>query len=98
MQPVASRSGLEPTRYRNRRGPRRLVVPEHDELEWFADLKDSAISFGTALQHYHYSIRSKRSGGVRLIEMPKPRLKELQRRILSGILDPFRSTRLSTAL
>ena len=59
-----------------------------DELEWFADLKGLGNKLQrTALQHYHYSIRPKRSGGVRLIEMPKPRLKELQRRILSGILD-----------
>ena len=58
-----------------------------DELEWFADLKELGNKLRrTALQHYHYSIRPKRSGGVRLIEMPKPRLKELQRRILSGIL------------
>jgi len=32
-------------------------------------------------------IREKRSGGVRLIESPKARIKELQRRILSEILD-----------
>src|SRR5450759_417482 len=59
-----------------------------DEQEWFADLKGlgNKLAIGT-LQHYHYSIRPKRSGGFRLIEMPKPRLKELQRRILSGILD-----------
>jgi hypothetical protein len=58
------------------------------ELEWFADLKElgNKLAIGK-LQHYHYSIRPKRSGGFRLIEMPKPRLKELQRRILSGILD-----------
>jgi len=61
-----------------------------DELAWFADLKGLGNKLQkTALQHYHYSIRIKRSGGVRLIEMPKPRLKELQRRILSGILDPI---------
>jgi hypothetical protein len=58
------------------------------ELEWFADLKGLGNKLQkTELQHYQYSIRSKRSGRVRLIEMPKPRLKELQRRILSGILD-----------
>lgn len=59
-----------------------------DELEWFADLKGlgNKLAIGK-LQHYHYSIRPKRSGGFRLIEMPKPRLKELQRRILSGMLD-----------
>jgi hypothetical protein len=59
-----------------------------DELEWFADLKDLGHRLQIPkLQHYHYSIRQKRSGGVRLIEMPKARLKALQRHILSGILD-----------
>jgi hypothetical protein len=58
------------------------------DLEWFAELKGLGNKLrNPKLQHYHYSIRPKRSGGVRLIEMPKPRLKELQRRILTGILD-----------
>jgi len=58
------------------------------ELEWFADLKGLGYKLRkTKLQHYHYRILLKRSGGVRLIESPKSRLKELQRRILSGILD-----------
>src|SRR5260370_27869866 len=61
-----------------------------DELEWFADLKGLGNKLRSGkLQHYHYRISPKRSGGVRLIEMPKPRLKELQRRILSGILEPI---------
>jgi len=55
------------------------------ELDWFADLKD--LNANQKLQHYRYRIMEKRSGGVRLIESPKPRLKQLQRRILSGILD-----------
>jgi RNA-directed DNA polymerase len=59
-----------------------------DDLEWFAELKGLGNKLrNPRLQHYHYSIRPKRSGGVRLLEMPKPRLKELQRRILTGILD-----------
>ena len=59
-----------------------------DELEWFADLKGLGNRLrNERLQHYHYRVSPKRSGGVRLIEMPKLRLKELQRRILSGILD-----------
>lgn len=36
---------------------------------------------------YHYRIFRKRSGSVRLIESPKPRLKELQRQILAFLLD-----------
>lgn len=59
-----------------------------EELDWFADLKGLGYKLPNAkLQHYHYRILPKRSGGIRLTECPKPRLKELQRRILSGILD-----------
>ena len=50
------------------------------ELEWLADLKGLST-------HYHYRKITKPSGGFRLIEAPKPRLKELQRKILSGILE-----------
>jgi len=57
------------------------------ELEWFADLKGLTQTANPLLRHYHYRVREKRSGGIRLIEIPKPRLKELQRRILAGILD-----------
>jgi RNA-directed DNA polymerase len=58
------------------------------ELEWHADLKGLNDKIhNPKLQHYHYRILSKRSGGVRLLESPKSNLKALQRRILSGILD-----------
>ena len=59
------------------------------ELEWFADLKGLGRHKKTQqqLRHYHYRIFVKRSGNVRLIESPKPRLKELQRQILSLLLD-----------
>jgi hypothetical protein len=58
------------------------------ELEWFADLKGlCSKSHNPRLQHYCYRILQKHSGGVRLIESPKRDLKELQRRILSTILD-----------
>jgi hypothetical protein len=58
------------------------------ELEWFADLKALGYKLrNSKLQHYRYRILPKRSGGIRLTECPKPRLKELQRRILYGILD-----------
>jgi hypothetical protein len=55
-----------------------------DELEWFADLRGLAHG---RFEHYSYRVLPKRSGGVRLMESPKPRLKELQRRILAEILE-----------
>jgi hypothetical protein len=44
-----------------------------DELEWFADLKTLCNKFrNSKLQHYHYRMLPKRSGRVRLTEVPKP--------------------------
>lgn len=60
------------------------------QLDWFADPRslESKCRQGP-LRHYHYRLVAKRFGQVRLIESPKPRLKQIQRRILSGILDPI---------
>lgn len=56
-------------------------------LEWFADLKGLGYKFrNPKLRHYRYRVMPKQSG-VRIIESPKARLKELQRRILADILD-----------
>ena len=60
------------------------ISPE--ELEWFADLRHMNRN-STPLDHYHYRWLLKRSGGVRLVEIPKAKLRELQRKILRGILD-----------
>jgi RNA-directed DNA polymerase len=58
------------------------------ELQWFADLKGLGYKRPQAqLAHYHYRVLAKPTGSIRLIESPKPNLKGLQRRILSGILD-----------
>jgi len=58
------------------------------ELEWFADLKGFGYRKPTPkLQNYHYRILSKKSGKIRLIESPKSRLKQLQRQILTEILE-----------
>ena len=57
------------------------------ELLWFADLKGLAYRSNRAkLSHYHYRILDKRYGNIRLIEMPKRRLKDMQRQILTQIL------------
>ncbi len=58
------------------------------ELAWFADLK--GLSYQARIQslsHYNYRVVTKRSGGLRLVEAPKSRLKDLQRRILKEILE-----------
>jgi retron-type reverse transcriptase len=59
------------------------------ELAWFADLKGllARRACSPKLRHYHYRVLAKQSSGVRLIEAPKRRLKELQVRILTGILN-----------
>jgi hypothetical protein len=58
------------------------------ELEWFADLKRlGAKRRDEKLRHYSYRILAKNFGSVRLIESPKPRLKEMQRKILAEILN-----------
>ncbi len=57
------------------------------ELEWFADRRGMNRTPQGGLCHYHYRWVAKRSGGSRLIEAPKPRLRDLQRKILQEILD-----------
>ncbi len=57
-------------------------------LEWLSDLKLYGRRIEIEkLRHYHHRITPKRSGELRLIEAPKPRLKVLQRRILAELLD-----------
>ena len=58
------------------------------EVQWFADLKGLGCKQPQEkLEHYHYRAHVKNTGSVRVIESPKPRLKDLQRRILRAILD-----------
>jgi RNA-directed DNA polymerase len=64
----------------------------HAELEWYADLKYLNYQMSDfRLRHYHYRILNKVSGSIRLIEAPKPRLKRLQRQILTEILEKIPS-------
>jgi len=58
------------------------------QLDWFADRqgRERGLPAGP-LRHYHYRWAPKRAGGVRLIEIPKTRLRAIQRRVLRGILD-----------
>jgi RNA-directed DNA polymerase len=64
-----------------------LAITRND-LEWFADLRALEYKQNKGrLRHYHYRTMSKRFGQIRLIESPKKRLKDIQRRILIGILN-----------
>ncbi|TQC42700.1 RNA-directed DNA polymerase [Rhodococcus sp. WS4] len=53
------------------------------ELDWFADPGGWLRMKAPPLQHYRYRIRSDN----RLLEAPKERLREVQRRILRSVLD-----------
>ncbi|MCA9263165.1 MAG: RNA-directed DNA polymerase [Planctomycetales bacterium] len=57
-------------------------------LHWLADTRclESKWNRGK-LRNYYYRPLAKKQGTIRLIEVPKPRLKGCQRQILTGILD-----------
>jgi RNA-directed DNA polymerase len=58
------------------------------DLSWFCDTRGlERVAGCEALRHYRYRWVAKRSGGLRLIEEPKPVLKHLQRVVLREILD-----------
>ena len=63
-----------------------------EELQWFAYPRrfracTTSEDRRQLLSHYTYRVLAKDQGSVRLIEAPKPRLKAIQTRILSGILE-----------
>ena len=62
-----------------------LLTPT--ELDWYADHWRHSANDAEPLQHYRYRWLAKRHGGVRLLEIPKPRLRELQVLILRGLLN-----------
>ncbi len=64
------------------------LAVEPDELHWFADRwRVPAHSAATPLHHYSYKAIEKRDGRCRIIEIPKSRLRALQRKVLLGLLD-----------
>jgi hypothetical protein len=88
MQPVPAAARWEILAIESVRALAHWLELTPSELDWFADLK--SFTYKTAspqLRHYRYRILLKQSGNIRLIEAPKPRLKQLQRRILAAILD-----------
>jgi len=87
MQPVRAAREWSVPAIESARALADWLEVDHGDLAWFADLKGfEGRMAGAKLRHYVYRVHAKRSGGVRLIESPKPRLKALQRRILDGIL------------
>jgi len=88
MQPVAAAAGWPIPRIESARELADWFWLDDGQLEWFADLHSLGEKTNSGkLRHYHYRILSKASGGLRLIEAPKPRLKEMQRQILDFILN-----------
>jgi RNA-directed DNA polymerase len=88
MQPVAAAETWPIPRIETVRALADWLELNPSELQWFADLKGLGYKRPQArLEHYHYRVLAKAAGSIRLIETPKPHLKGLQRRILSGILN-----------
>lgn len=63
----------------------RLLDVDAGELDWFADLQLRERRCAPPLRHYRWRVLPKR-GGHRLVAAPKPRLKEIQRRVLRHVL------------
>lgn len=59
-----------------------------NELNWFADQKRLLQKTPDGpLRHYRYHWIRKRRGCCRLVEVPKPRLREIQRRLLRNVFE-----------
>lgn len=66
----------------------RLLEVDVGQLEWLGDTRRYLRrATSPRLAHYHRTWLPKRSGGHRLIEIPKPLIKSVQRRVLRRILD-----------
>jgi retron-type reverse transcriptase len=61
---------------------------EPNQLDWFADIQGrNADAVDERLRHYTHRWVAKRSGGHRLLEIPKVRLRQLQRKLLRELLE-----------
>jgi len=88
MRPVAAAEGWNLPELESPGALAEWLGINTSELRWFADLKGLACKRDRPLlRHYHYRVLTKQSGGLRLIEAPKPRLKDVQRQILAQILE-----------
>jgi len=63
----------------------RLLDVDAGELAWFADARGLERTAAGPLRHYRWHVLA-RPHGVRLLAAPKPRLKEVQRRLLRHVL------------
>ena len=67
----------------------RLLDVDAGELAWFADTRGWTRRSPEPLRHYRWRDIPRRGGGTRLVAAPKPRLKEIQRRLLRHVLLPI---------
>lgn len=89
----------QPTRIVHRRWPvaelddhaalAALLDLDQGELAWFADVRLLGRRGAEPLQHYRWTALPRPHAGVRLVAAPKPRLKEIQRRLLRHVLQPI---------
>jgi RNA-directed DNA polymerase len=88
MQPVAAATDWNVPAIESVGALAEWLALDMTDLLWFADLKGLTAKLNQPLlQHYHYRVLPKSSGQIRLIEIPKPRLKDVQRQILFHILN-----------
>jgi RNA-directed DNA polymerase len=88
MQPVAAATKWNIPSIESVGGLAEWLAVDVVDLLWLADLKGLTVKLNKPLlQHYHYRLLPKPSGQLRLIEIPKPRLKDVQRQILFHILN-----------
>ncbi|HVU91887.1 MAG TPA: reverse transcriptase family protein, partial [Jatrophihabitans sp.] len=67
----------------------RLLDVDQGELAWFADVGGWTRRANEPLRHYRWRQVARRGGGHRWVAAPKPRLKEIQRRLLRHVLSPI---------
>ncbi|MGY1602153.1 reverse transcriptase family protein [Geodermatophilus sp. SYSU D00815] len=66
----------------------RLLDLDQGELAWFADVRGLERTVAEPLRHYRWRAVP-RASGTRLLSAPKPRLREIQRRLLRHVLAPI---------
>lgn len=93
MQPVAAAAGWGVPEIATLGELAGWLGLDEGRMLWLADRKglgakgQRAACLDDPMRHYHFRVVGKESGGVRLIEAPKRRLKEAQQRVLAEILD-----------